>query len=134
MLVFSVLTELGEHFSDIIHKQLGEFLVGLKDETEELAVVVVDDIGQLLLEGKWLKVLPRHLPLGCLQHNNLIVQFKRFGGLPWNIGLILLQHPTQQHDVLGIETECKVVRDPLRQSDLQLSPDCKLCVIALDCI
>jgi len=45
MLVFSVLTELGEHFSNIIHKKLGQLFIALEDKAEELAVIVVDNVG-----------------------------------------------------------------------------------------
>jgi len=79
MLVFSVLTELGEHFSNIIHKKLRQLLIALEDEAEELAVIVVDNVGQLLLEGKWFKIFPDHLSLSSLKHNHLVVQFKDFG-------------------------------------------------------
>jgi len=39
-----VLVELREACTHIVHKKLRQFFVGLDDETEEFAMVVVDDI------------------------------------------------------------------------------------------
>ena len=59
--VFPVLIELREASSHIVDKELGEFLVRLNDEAEELAVVIVNDVAKLLLEREWLEVFPSEI-------------------------------------------------------------------------
>ena len=44
MFVLSILVKLREHFSHIINEELGEFFVRLKDITEKLAVVIVNNV------------------------------------------------------------------------------------------
>ena len=59
--VLPVLVELWEASSHIVDKELGQFLVRLNDEAEELAVVIVNDVPKLLLEREWLEVFPSEI-------------------------------------------------------------------------
>lgn len=54
-----VSVKLREHFAHIVNNQLRQLsIMVLYDEAEELAVAIVDDVADLLLEGERRELLP----------------------------------------------------------------------------
>lgn len=132
MFVLSILVKLREHFSHIINEELGEFFVRLKDITEKLAVVIVNNVRKFFLEWKRLEIAPIHLSLLSFQNTDLVVEFKNFRRFSGDISFIFLYHSTKYNNIVRVKAKSVVVGDSHCHSDLQLSPNSKLCIISLD--
>ena len=127
-MVVPVFVELREAGAYIIDEQLGEFLVALDDEAEELPVVVVDYVSKLLLEREWLESLPS-LRLS-LEDKDSVLKLEHLLRLRWDELFVLPQHATEDDDVIRVEAECKVVCHLLWHLYIQHCPYTKLSVIS----
>jgi hypothetical protein len=95
-------------------------------------VVIVNNVRKFFLEWKRLEIPPIHLSLLSFQNTDLVIKFEHFRRFPRDISFIFLYHSTKYNYIVRVKAKSVVVGDSHGHSDLQLSPNSKLCIITLD--
>ena len=93
-------------------------------------MIVVDHVTKFFLKWKRLEVHPS-LPF-CLKNVDSILKLIDFLRLSRDKLFIFFRHASKNDYVIGVETESKIVGDPLRHLDIKDRPDSKLRIVALN--
>lgn len=99
-LALPVFVKLRKGISDIVYKELRQFLVVLDHIAEELPKVVVHNASKFLFEGEWLEIFP--LQAASLECIHSILQLVDLLGFFGHELILFAFHPTHNHDVVRV--------------------------------
>ena len=93
-------------------------------------MVIVDDVAELLFEREWFEVFPGKVLR--LEHVNTVLELVDFLRFTRHKLLVFAHHASENHYIVLVEAESKVIGDLLRHFNIKNRPNAKLGVVALD--
>ena len=132
LLILPVFVELREGVPNIIDEELWQLLVVLDDIAEEFTETVVDDWGELLLEGERFKILP--FLIASFESEDSALKLVYLLWLFGNVFLVLFLQTAHDHDVVIVDAIGEEIRNLAWHSHFEDSPDVQLQVKAFNSV